>query len=69
MNCFDDSLKEYANSHRLQQDHPCVLDIIRRHYLTTPSPPEVPLKLDFPNQTNPSAGQVTAALRLLRNLV
>jgi hypothetical protein len=62
-------LKEYANAHKLQQDHPCLLDIIRRQHLNKPSPSDVPLFLDYPNVKDPSAGQVTAVLRLLRNLV
>lgn len=59
---------EYANEHKLQQDHPCLLDIIRRQYLNKPSPADVPLYLDYPNIKDQSAGQVTAVLRLLRNL-
>ncbi|XP_046653134.1 protein Star-like [Daphnia pulicaria] len=59
---------EYANAHKLQQDHPCLLDIIRRQHLNKPSPSDVPLFLDYPNVKDPSAGQVTAVLRLLRNL-
>ncbi|XP_057372289.1 uncharacterized protein LOC130693183 [Daphnia carinata] len=59
---------EYANEHKLQQDHLCLLDIIRRQYLNKPSPADVPLYLDYPNIKDQSAGQVTAILRLLRNL-
>jgi hypothetical protein len=35
------------NALRLQQDHPCVIEMIRKHFLIPPSPPDVPYKLTF----------------------
>ena len=64
--CF---ILEYVNANKLQQDHPCVLEVIRRLFLNKPSPPDAPLRLDHMEQLNPSAGQVTAVQRILRNLV
>ena len=60
---------EFANLNRLQQDHPCVIQLIRRHFLHPPAPKDVPLNLKFPNFTNPSAGQSQTILRYLRNQV
>ena len=61
------SLLEYANTHRLQQDHPCVLELIRREYLQKPFSPEVPYALHNPGKADSSAGQTKAIMRLLRN--
>jgi hypothetical protein len=58
---------EYANTHRLQQDHPCVLDLIRKNYLKKPWGPEVPFDLHNPKTADPSAGQAKAIMRILRN--
>ncbi|KAK4005095.1 hypothetical protein OUZ56_006820 [Daphnia magna] len=58
---------EYANTHRLQQDHPCVLDLIRKRYLKKPWGPEIPLDLHNPQTADPSAGQAKAVMRILRN--
>jgi hypothetical protein len=41
-----DCTLDYLNSKKLPQDHPCVIETIRKHYLNQPSSPEVPLKLD-----------------------
>ena len=57
------------NEYRLQQDHPCVIDIIRRHYLHYPSPPEAPLGLDRPTVIDPSAGQSSIILPYVKNKV
>ena len=63
------SLSEYANSNRLEQDHPCVIELIRRHFLREPAPLDVPLNLKFPDRKNPSVAQSQAVLKLLGNLV
>ena len=60
---------QYANDNRLQQNHPCVIQLIRRHFLQPPAPKESLLNLKFPNHTNPSAGQSQAILQYLRNQV
>ncbi len=61
------------NSNRLAQDHPCVIDIIRRHYLNAPQPAHVPYNLTNNGSTSdnydPSAGQSSVILNLLKNLV
>lgn len=57
------------NAFRLQQDHPCVIQIIRRYFMRPPSPPEIPLKLDRPAVKNPSAAQSDVILSLLKNQV
>ena len=49
------------NSQRLQQNHPCVIDIIRRNYLYPPADHDVEYDLRFPEKIDPSMGQ--AALR------
>ena len=51
------------NANKLQQDHPCVIDIIRRFYLHHPPPANAPLLLDNPGQLDPSAGQVVDLLK------
>ena len=56
------------NAHRLQQDHPCVIEIIRRKYLHHPSPPEA-LSLSHPEVVDPSAGQSATVLPYLKNKV
>ena len=55
------------NSHKLQQDHPCVIDMIRRFYLYHPPPANVPLRLDNSDGMDPSVGQVTAILKHLEH--
>ena len=39
---------DFINANKLEQDHPCVLEMIRRHFLHEPSPPEIPYNLDNP---------------------
>lgn len=60
---------EYANDNKLQQDHPCVIELIRKYFLHKPASPDVPLNLKFPNHKNPSDGQSQAILQLLGNMV
>ena len=61
---------EYVNTHRLQQDHPCVLEIIRREFIHEPAPAEEAYKgLHNKDVLDPSDGQATAIMRLLRNQV
>ena len=65
----DECTLQYANDNRLQQNHPCVIELIRRHFLQPPAPKDSLLNLKFPNHTNPSAGQSQAILQYLRNQV
>ena len=63
---------DYMNANKLAQDHPCVVDTIRRHYLDSPSPIDVAYKLDNITSTeadHSQAGQVTTILGLLKNKV
>ena len=59
------------NAMKMEQDHPCVIDTIRRHYLNDPSPIEAPYQLDNPNSTlvDLSHGQIPVILELLQNKV
>jgi len=57
------------NYHRLQQDHPCVINYLRRHILKEPASPHVPLKLDYPEVNDPSMGQSKEILEILRRQV
>ncbi len=57
------------NYNRLQQDHPCVINYIRRHYLKVPPPTSVSMNLDYPEVIDPSDGQPETVLKLLRNKV
>jgi len=36
---------DYINEHKLAQDHPCVIKLIRQMYLKPPSPRDVPYNL------------------------
>jgi hypothetical protein len=60
---------EYINENKLPQDHPCVIETIRRHYLKAPSPPDVPLNLVSDSDEDRSPGQTGVILRLLKNQV
>ncbi|KAI9562639.1 hypothetical protein GHT06_010093 [Daphnia sinensis] len=60
---------EYANVNRLQQDHPCVIELIRSRYLYQPSPPDVPLNLSRPLVADPSSGQSKVVLAHLHNQI
>jgi hypothetical protein len=57
------------NHNRLQQDHPCVISYIRRHYLNVPPSTDIPLQLDYPEVEDPSDGQSNKILKLLNNKV
>ncbi|XP_046460619.1 uncharacterized protein LOC124207282 [Daphnia pulex] len=59
--------EDYMNNHKLPQDHPCVIETIRKHYLIQPSPQDVPLKLDSNDDTDRSPGQTGVIFRLLKN--
>lgn len=61
--------KEYMNFHRLQQDHPCVVNYLRRHLLKEPALPNLPFKLDYPEVSDPSMGQPNEILQILRHQV
>ncbi|KAK4007005.1 hypothetical protein OUZ56_012160 [Daphnia magna] len=65
LNCTE----EYANENKLQQDHPCVIRLIRRKYLLQPAPKTLPYRLTIPESKNPSDGQSQAILRILQNKV
>lgn len=57
---------EYMNENKLQQDHPCVIEIIRRFYINGPAHAGAPLILANPDEIDPSAGQVTAIIKHLK---
>lgn len=57
------------NADRLQQDHPCVIETIRRRYLHPPADLDVPYNLVAPNKADPSVGQATSILNYLGNQV
>ncbi|KAI9562646.1 hypothetical protein GHT06_010100 [Daphnia sinensis] len=59
----DDCSEDYVNSHQLQQDHPCVIDIIRRKYLHPPSLTHI----ERTDVIDPSAGQSSIVLPYLNN--
>nr|CAH0107082.1 unnamed protein product [Daphnia galeata] len=58
---------EYANANKLQQDHPCVIRLIRRNYLLQPAPISNPYRMDHPEVIDPSDGQSQAILKILQN--
>ena len=60
------------NAHRLAQDHPCVISIIRRFYLDAPSPKSAPYQLYNQSHTTQDLSQIgapTKILSLLKNKV
>jgi hypothetical protein len=57
------------NRNRLQQDHPCVINYIRRHYLNAPPSHDISLLLDYPEVEDPSDGQPEKILKILKNKV
>lgn len=59
---------EYANTFKLQQDHPCVIRLIRDNYIGQPAPKNVPYQMDHPETIDPSDGQSKEILRILKNL-
>jgi len=62
-----DFIADYINYHRLQQDHFCVIEIIRKNYLNQPAPETESLVLRNPQTVDASAGQAGAILRHLNN--
>ena len=60
---------EYANTNQLQQDHPCVIRLIRESYLRQPAPKNVPYNMNHSETIDPSDGQSKEILRLLHNQV
>ncbi|XP_046450490.1 protein Star-like [Daphnia pulex] len=63
----DDCTEEYANKNQLQQDHPCVIRLIKEKYLRQPAPKTLPYRLGDPQPLNPSDGPAQGILRILRN--
>lgn len=57
------------NAGRLQQDHPCVLNNIRKHFLKPPPVSNKQLHLDYPEIVDPSDGQAEVVTRLLKKKV
>ena len=53
----------------MQQDHPCVIRLIKQKYLRPPSPKNLPYRLGDPQTVDPSDGQAQGILRILRNQV
>ena len=51
----------------MEQDHPCVIDIIRRFYLHPPAPLNAPFDLDNPKIKDQSGGQSSDILRHLNH--
>ncbi|XP_059352857.1 protein Star-like [Daphnia carinata] len=65
---IDDHCNEgYVNSHQLQQDHPCVIDIIRCMYLHSPSSTNGSALVERAGVSDPSAGQSSIVLPYLNN--
>ena len=61
---------DYMNDNKLAQDHPCVINTIRRQFLEPPSPLNVPYQLTDASSTqsdHSQAGQVTDILNYLKN--
>jgi hypothetical protein len=65
---YNYSIAEFANANRLQQDHPCVVELIRKLYLYEPAPIKS-LNLSFPTVLDQSPGQSKVILSHLRNQV
>lgn len=61
-------LADYANAHKLEQDHPCVIKLIRQMYLDPPSPREVPYNFSQPFITDKYEEKVEA-FKVLKNKV
>jgi hypothetical protein len=64
-----DGFSEYANKNQLQQDHPCVIRLIKEKYLRQPASKSLPYRLGDPQPLNPSDGPAQGILRILRNQV
>ena len=57
------------NFNRLPQDHPCVINYLRRYVLKKPASPHLPLNLDYPEVSDPSMGQPREILDIMRRQV
>ena len=53
----------------MQQNHPCVIEIIRRSYLHPPADPFTNYQLKNPKITDPSVGQAATVIHYLKNQV
>lgn len=65
-------LLDFMNEQKLAQDHPCVIQMLRQHFIRDPSPYKVPYNLTDPVRAdaNPSqAAQPEIVLSLLKNKV
>ncbi len=60
---------EYANDKKLQQDHPCVIRLIREKYLRQPADKNLPYQLDHPERIDSSDGQAKDIRNILKNKV
>ncbi|XP_046449258.1 protein Star-like isoform X2 [Daphnia pulex] len=58
---------EYANEKKLQQDHPCLIQLIRDKYLLQPASKELPYVLNHPETIDPSNGQANDIREILKN--
>lgn len=67
--CIAGQLTNRFNVDGLQQDHPCVIDSIRRQFLHQLWLPDTPLNLDHLEVVDPSAVQSKIILPLLQNQV
>ena len=63
------SITEYANDKKLQQDHPCVIRLIREKYLRQPADKNLPYQLDHPERIDSSDGQAKDIRNILKNKV
>ncbi|KAI9559231.1 hypothetical protein GHT06_016020 [Daphnia sinensis] len=62
----NDCTMDYANAQKLQQDHPCVIQLIRRYYLHQPASKSFPYQMDHPEIIDPSDGQSKVILKILQ---
>lgn len=58
---------ESINTVVLEQDDPCIVNILRTQYLHPPSKEK--LSLEKPEDINPSMGQAQSVLEILKNKV
>ena len=56
-----------VNSVVMEQDDPCILNLLRDQYLHPPSKDKI--NLEAPEVTNPSMGQAQSILEILKNKV
>ena len=57
------------NSQRLQQNHPCVIEMIRKKYLYPPADGDSEYDLLHPDVIDPSKGQTALRRKLFGNQV